>query len=134
MCHELNLFLKKRDPQFFESVVKSFLSCKLEKTFVDFYLLGDYAQAIKYAEFHLNGKLNAMEQCLLVESCVKAGKRDLAKEIAGKLKLQVEALTNNNMSSRVSYENKIFDLVLNLNNLNDIKGGLEKIKENAIVQ
>ncbi len=38
------------------------------------------------------------------------------------------------MSSRVAYENKIFDLVLNLNNLNDIKGGLEKIKENAIVQ
>ena len=53
--------------------------------------------------------------------------------MADRLKLQVEALTNNNMSSRVAYENKIFDLVLNLNNLNDVKGGLEKIKENALI-
>ncbi len=61
LCHELNLFLKKRDPEFFEAVVKPFLACKMEKRFVDYYLLGDYLEAIKYAEFHLNGNLNAME-------------------------------------------------------------------------
>ena len=41
-------------------------------------------------------------------------------------------MRSNNKEKRVQYENKIFDLVLNLNNLNDIKGGLEKVKDNAI--
>ena len=33
---------------------------------------------------------------------------------------------------QVEIENKIFDLVLNLNNLSNIKSGLEKVKDNAI--
>ncbi len=42
VCHELNFFLCKRDPEFFGAVIKPFLSCKMEKTFVDEYLLQNY--------------------------------------------------------------------------------------------
>ena len=42
LSHELNLFLKKRDPDYFKAVVQPFLQCKMEKTFVDHYLLGNY--------------------------------------------------------------------------------------------
>jgi len=39
-CHELNFFLFKRDKPFFDEVVKPFISSKMEKTFIDWYLLG----------------------------------------------------------------------------------------------
>ena len=43
-CHEFNLFLKMKDPQYFEAVVKPFLMNKIEKTFVDYWLLNfDFA-------------------------------------------------------------------------------------------
>ncbi len=37
--HEFNLFLKLKDNQFFESAVRPFLTNKMEKTFVDYWLL-----------------------------------------------------------------------------------------------
>ena len=39
MCHEFNLFLNKHDPAFFKSVVEPVLTCKMEKSLVDYYLL-----------------------------------------------------------------------------------------------
>lgn len=38
--HEFNVFLKLKDPVFFENAVKPFLANKIEKTFVDYWLLG----------------------------------------------------------------------------------------------
>ncbi len=38
-CHELNLFIFCKDPAYFEEYVKPFLKNKIEKTFVDFFLL-----------------------------------------------------------------------------------------------
>ena len=43
--HEFNLFLKLKDPSFFDKAVKPFLSNKIEKTFVDYWLL-DYSFAL----------------------------------------------------------------------------------------
>jgi len=37
--HEFNLFLKLKDPGFFENAVRPFLTNKIEKTFVDYWLL-----------------------------------------------------------------------------------------------
>ena len=37
--HEYNLFLKLKDEQFFETAVKPFLTNKIEKTFVDYWIL-----------------------------------------------------------------------------------------------
>lgn len=48
MSHELNLFLKKKDPQFFAQVVRPFLACKLEKDIVDFYLLDETAAVFEF--------------------------------------------------------------------------------------
>jgi hypothetical protein len=38
-CNELNFFIKRHDKVYFESVVRNFLSCKMEKSFFDLYLL-----------------------------------------------------------------------------------------------
>jgi len=53
-CHELNFFLFKKDKEFYDKAVKFLIQNKLEKTFVDQYMLGselagsdnDYAKYI----------------------------------------------------------------------------------------
>ena len=40
-CHEVNLFLRFRDKKFFEEVVAPFISNKIEKTFIDHFLLNN---------------------------------------------------------------------------------------------
>ena len=40
--HELNIFLYFKDAKFFKAAVHPFLQNKIEKTFVDFFLLGDH--------------------------------------------------------------------------------------------
>ena len=71
ICHEFNLFLKKHDPAFFESVVKPLLRCKMEKDIVDFYLLKEYDQVNNYIDH--TEKLNAMEKCFLIDSLMQSG-------------------------------------------------------------
>ena len=43
--HEFNLFLKFKDPKYFEDIVGPFLTNKVEKTFVDYWLL-NYEDAL----------------------------------------------------------------------------------------
>jgi len=46
-CHELNFFIYKRDKVFYYEVVYNFIQNKMEKTFVDFYLLGIEQKGLK---------------------------------------------------------------------------------------
>ena len=78
MCHELNLYLRRRDPEYFDAVVKPFLQYKMEKKFIDYYLLSNYKECNKYTDFDLYNTLNALEICLLVDSLVQSGKQDKA--------------------------------------------------------
>lgn len=61
--HELSFFLSQKDPDFFEAVVKPYLSNKKDKTFIDHYLLEDpldgYLAPWEY------GRLNIVERILL---------------------------------------------------------------------
>ena len=40
--HEFNIFIYFKDREFFNDIVKPFLKFKMEKTFIDYYLLEDY--------------------------------------------------------------------------------------------
>ena len=62
-CHELSFFLSRRDPEFFDGVVKPYIANKRDKTFLDNYLLGENLdQYLKLYEF---GRLNIVEKLLL---------------------------------------------------------------------
>lgn len=61
--NELNLFLYYKDPAFFTSVVQPFLTNKLQKTFLDDYLLGNSLE--KYLPMQAVLQLNPAEQALL---------------------------------------------------------------------
>ncbi|MFO1031521.1 MAG: hypothetical protein U1F60_10600 [Planctomycetota bacterium] len=62
-CHELHLFLFHKDPAFFAAVVKPLLANKLDKTFVDHWLLGSDLK--RYLEPWTFAQLNLVERVLL---------------------------------------------------------------------
>jgi hypothetical protein len=66
--------LSKRDPDFFTTVVRPFLQCKMEKTFIDHYLLGNFKELIAgYLSYHKLQALNPFEKCLLIDALIQAG-------------------------------------------------------------
>ncbi len=62
-CHELNFFLQRKDPEFFDAVVAPYLANKIHKTYLDDYLVnGELARFAQPWEFR---RLNTVEQILL---------------------------------------------------------------------
>ena len=115
--HELHLFIKYKDPQYFTSVVVPYLKNKMEKTFIDNFLLGNTSELVKYIEAHKIEELNCLETVLLIEAiCNDPKYKDDAIFIAKKMKQQNEVKTKN-----ISMLNKIFDTVLSLNMLKEKK-------------
>jgi hypothetical protein len=64
-CHELNFFLYKKDPEFFEKTVLPYLKNKKDKTFLDHFLLGNDLSA--YAKPWAYEQLNVAERILLAQ-------------------------------------------------------------------
>ncbi len=64
-CHEVNLFLFRKDRPFFDRVVAPYLRNKLQKTFLDHWLLGDDLGIWSEPAHH--AMLNVVERCLLLE-------------------------------------------------------------------
>ncbi len=62
-CHELNFFLSRKDPDFFQTVIRPYLANKKERTFLDDYLLGTDLQSYLAPDAWL--RLNAAERALL---------------------------------------------------------------------
>lgn len=62
-CHELNLFLARKDKPFFDAVVRPYLANKKDRTFLDDCLLE--RDLTGYLQPWAYGRLNAAEQCLL---------------------------------------------------------------------
>ncbi|HMO13362.1 MAG TPA: hypothetical protein PKD64_06235 [Pirellulaceae bacterium] len=62
-CHELHLFLRHKDPAFFDEVVKPYLSQKRDKTFLDYFLLG--SELDNYINSWQFDQLNTVERALL---------------------------------------------------------------------
>ncbi len=64
-CHELNVFLAKKDPKFFNAVVKPYLANKKDKTFLDRWLLDDKVDPFLQPWSH--GQLNVAERVFLAQ-------------------------------------------------------------------
>lgn len=64
-CHELHVFIARKDPAFLEQVLRPHLRNKKEKTFIDRWVLGD--DLTGYLRPWAHGQLNAPERALLAE-------------------------------------------------------------------
>lgn len=62
-CHELHFFLQQKDPEFFAKEVRPFLANKMDKTFLDEWLL--QADLGAYLEPSAFARLNVVERILL---------------------------------------------------------------------
>lgn len=78
-CHELHLFLRRKDPAFFDDVVRPYLRHKRHKTFMDQYLLmaddKSGAELVEFLDPPRLAALNACERVLLARALDEAGVR-----------------------------------------------------------
>ena len=72
-CHELHVFLRAKDPEFYQGVVVPYLTNKADKTFLDHWLLG--ADLARYFEPWAFAQLNTFERILLLRGAEGAGPR-----------------------------------------------------------
>lgn len=82
-CHELNLFLFHKDREFFDLVIKPFIAQKMDKQFIDHWLLEEPLDG--YLELSRFTRLNTLERVLLasrVEPARTAANRWLADYLA----------------------------------------------------
>ncbi|KAI9271588.1 hypothetical protein BDA99DRAFT_602382 [Phascolomyces articulosus] len=67
-CHEINLWIKFKDPEFFAQHLKPSIAAKLTKDFIDYYLLEDMTTLRTYADsIHLYEELTIYEKALLAK-------------------------------------------------------------------
>ncbi len=74
-CHEVDLFLQRKDPEFFAAVVRPFLANKLHKGFMDAYLVGD--DLGRFGEPWAFQRLNALERALYLRAAGEDAARHL---------------------------------------------------------
>lgn len=80
--HELHVFLYFKDRAYFDSKIAPFLKNKMQKTFIDEWLLiSDPAHFTKYAQPGLFATLNAAEKALLVHRLPAADANALSKSM-----------------------------------------------------
>jgi hypothetical protein len=111
--YELSFFIKRRDPSYFEEVVRRFISNRMEKSFVDHYLLDEDKEVLQFKTPGKLNLLNAFEKCLLLEVLMRSDDKKLAHAISKQMRERVDAMNENR--NTVENDNKIFDLVLNMN-------------------
>ncbi len=78
-CHELNFFLMKKDPDFFDGVIAPYLKNKKDKTYLNRWLLGEKLD--DYLKPWNHGQLNAVEQILLAQR-IKGEPSQTARQIS----------------------------------------------------
>lgn len=85
-CHELHFFLFQKDRPFFDAVVRPFLAQKLDKTFLDHWLLGnDLAAFVEPWRF---SRLNLIERVLLARRLDETGRAAIARSVREALELR----------------------------------------------
>ncbi len=123
-CHELSFFLSRKDPQFFDKVIKPYLANKKDKTFLDEYLLG--LDLHRHLESWRYARLNAAERALL-------GRRlpEETKNAARHLRELWELILPNYAEEDRLFETALRGRALDINGSGDI-GGMSANNEPVI--
>ena len=122
--HELNIFLFFRFPEYFRELVRPILKYKIEKTFIDYFLLNEENLMIEYSHSHKLSTLNAFEKCLLILA-IRDKKPELAKSISNSIYFDGLERKPNPITF-----NRFFNLLMNLKT-NDINENEENITREA---
>ncbi|KAL4437870.1 hypothetical protein ABPG74_001041 [Tetrahymena malaccensis] len=100
--HELNLFLYFKDNNFFKAVVEPFIKNKIQKSFIDYFLLGNKEEQLKYSNTERVSELNILEQVLLILTLVKNNLKQRAECLASSIEnTQKTQAKNINLQKRL---------------------------------
>ncbi|KAI8365074.1 hypothetical protein BD560DRAFT_402026 [Blakeslea trispora] len=117
VCHELNLWLKKKDVQFFNTYVKPVIKSKIQKSFMDCYLLDEDLTPYCRNLYDLE-KLNVAEKALLAsvkpDAILEATLRNFKdnfdnKQLNYQFNSIFESVLAGNSSSNDTIDNEGFD-------------------------
>jgi hypothetical protein len=84
----MNIFLFFKDAQFFKEVIRPFISNKIQKTFVDHFLLQNTRELLKFARPESFSALNPMEAGLLTLHLSQNGHQEQALQIFERYKAE----------------------------------------------
>ena len=87
--HEFNLFMYFHCNEFFNEYILPLLKFKIEKTFIDYFLMNDIDSIITYTSVDKLQTLNVIEQCLLIYS-IRNVNYDLANALALNMRIKAE--------------------------------------------
>ena len=105
--HELNIFIFFKDRVFFNNYIYFFLQNKIEKTFIDYFLLNDSSQLNEFLHIEKFISLNTLEKILLIIFLMQSKKFEQAKSILSYLENSNKLMTY----SSTEY-NELFDTIL----------------------
>ena len=94
VSHETHLFLYFKDKQFFDKVVKPFIINKVEKSFIDYWLLEDYAKIENYTRVEFDEMLNSVEKIIMIYT-VRQYDENTSKLLLERMKMNVESIQEN---------------------------------------
>ena len=106
--------------------MKNFIKNKMEKTFVDWYLLGIEQESnnifVQKVLYYIEGicrheDLNAFEICLLVDMCLQKGNEKQKEKAKSLAKAKIATKAKEDKYKDPSKTNQIFDQVLSLTTL-----------------
>ncbi|KAM3139602.1 hypothetical protein pb186bvf_008247 [Paramecium bursaria] len=109
-CNELNLFIYFKDPAYFETNIKYYISSKIEKDFIDHFLLENHIYLLDNAQVQKFIQLNILEQVLLI---IYFQEIAINKEIASIL-YQYLVDKSNIQELDVQLNQRLFDIVVGI--------------------
>ncbi|MFM2167341.1 MAG: hypothetical protein RIS79_1712 [Verrucomicrobiota bacterium] len=123
-CHELNLFLQRKDKPFFDKVIAPYLAHKKDKTFMDEYLLGQ--NLAKHLEPWAYAHLNIVERILLGSRL-----QNEAPNAARHIRELWEMIPQNPEEADFQFETALSGRALQSGYGDDDKGGFNNAKRRA---
>lgn len=121
-CHELDFFIYKKDRSFFDQVILPLLKCKIEKDFLDHYMVND--DLTEYTEIEKFTELNTVEKILLISRLVENNSDRIDRD---SLVQWFKAQKEENVLSSATLSH-LFKIALSLHN-DDLKNELNKKKD-----
>lgn len=88
--HELNFFIMRRDPAYFAATVRPFVSSKMEKQFMDHYVLGSTIEVLKHSDDYQFQRLTCLEQCLVIKTLADRNQKEKALTLAKQMQLRMD--------------------------------------------
>lgn len=104
-CNEINLWLYRKDKDFFTSVIKPLVAGKVQKDLMDYFLLDDKDAMVEYCGARYR-TLNVLERILLDSAIPRAGAQERYDDLVAEAKSRASTISRLDELFRLTVESK----------------------------